>query len=427
MTMRERLQNGAYDTALITLYGKEALSTARTRWAAAAEKFACLFGERETVRLFSASGRTELSGNHTDHNHGRVLAASIQLDVIAVVAPRSDSTVCIHSEGYAPLTLDINDLTAREEEHHTSAALVRGTAARLAALGGTLGGFEAYVTSEVPEGLGLSSSAAYEVLIGTIINVLFNQNRFTPVELALAAQYAENVYFGKPCGVLDQMTSAIGGAVAMDFADPTNPIIRRITVDFDAHDYVLCVVNTGGNHANLTEDYAAVTREMKAVSEQRGVDFLRETSREAVLERSSALRSVCGDRALLRAFHFFAEDRRADDMAKALESSDFATYQRLMRASGDSSFRFLQNLYSNQAVACQGLPLAICVGEQVLGDVGAVRVHGGGFAGAVQALFPKTYLPSFCEAMETVFGAGCCHVLRIRPVGGVCLDEVNEP
>ncbi len=425
MSMREYLQNGGYDAAFATLYGSEALPAARTRWIAATEEFTRLFGERETIRLCSASGRTELSGNHTDHNHGRVLAAGVQLDTIAVVSPRDDCTACVHSEGYAPLTLDMSDLAAREEERGTSAALIRGTAARLAALGGTLGGFDAYITSQVPEGSGLSSSAAYEVLIGTILNALFNQNRFTPVELALAAQYAENVYFGKPCGVLDQMTSAVGGAVAMDFADPESPIIRRIDVDFDAHGYVLCVVNTGGNHADLTDDYAAVTREMKAVSEQMGVGFLRETTYDAVLARSSALRDACGDRALLRAFHFFAEDRRADDMAKALENGDITAYRRLMRASGDSSFRFLQNLYSNKAVDCQGLSLGICVGEQVLGDEGAVRVHGGGFAGTVQALLPKAYLDAFCTAMETVFGTGCCHVLRIRPVGGVCLDDIN--
>ncbi len=425
MMMRERLQSGGYDTALVTLYGEECLPAARARWVAAAEKFTHLFGERETVRLFSASGRTELAGNHTDHNHGRVLAASVQLDTIAVVAPRSDSTVCVHSEGYAPLTLVMNDLAVHEDERGTSAALIRGTAARLAELGSKLGGFEAYITSDVPEGSGLSSSAAYEVLIATIFNALFNQNRFSPAELALAAQYAENVYFGKPCGVLDQMTIAVGGAVAMDFADSANPIIHRITVDLDAHGYVLCVVNTGGSHADLTEDYAAVTREMKAVSEKMGVGFLRETSYKAVLERSSTLRETCGDRALLRAFHFFAEDKRADEMAKALKNGDMATYQHLMRASGNSSFRFLQNLYSNKAVDCQGLSLGIFVGEQILGDAGAVRVHGGGFAGTVQALLPKTHLPSFREAMETVFGADCCYVLRIRPVGSVCLDDIN--
>ncbi len=423
--MHEHLQNGGYDTALTTLYGEEALSAARTRWQAAVDTFESIFGKRDDLRLCSASGRTELSGNHTDHNHGRVLAAAVQLDTIAVVSPRKDTTVCVHSEGYAPLTVDMRDLNARKEEEGTSAALIRGTAARLAQLGGTLGGFDAYVTSQVPEGSGLSSSAAYEVLIGTIINALFNQNRFTPVELALAAQYAENVYFGKPCGVLDQMTSAVGGAVAMDFADPQHPLIRRIEVDFAKHDRVLCVVNTGGNHADLTDDYASVTREMKAVSEQMGVGFLRETSYEAVLARSSALREACGDRALLRAFHFFLEDQRADDMAKALENGDITAYERMMRASGDSSFRFLQNLYSNKAVGCQGLSLGICVGEQVLGNTGAVRVHGGGFAGTVQALLPTASLAAFCEAMETVFGKGCCHVLRIRPVGGVCLDDIN--
>ncbi|MBE6758005.1 MAG: galactokinase [Ruminococcaceae bacterium] len=426
MNIYEHLKNGGYDTALTTLYGAEALESARIRWLSATEEFFRLFGESKDIRLCSASGRTELSGNHTDHNHGRVLAAGVQLDTIAVVAPRKDSTVRVHSEGYAPLTLDITDLAARDDETGTSAALIRGTAARLNELGGTLGGFDAYITSEVPEGSGLSSSAAYEVLIGTILNALFNQNRFTPVELALAAQYAENVYFGKPCGVLDQMTSAVGGAVAMDFADPAHPVIRRIDIDFGQYDRVLCVVNTGGNHADLTDDYAAVTAEMKAISREMGVGFLRETTYDAVLARSAALRQTCGDRALLRAFHFFAEDRRADDMAKALENGDIAGYERMMRASGNSSFRFLQNLYSNKAVDCQGLSLGICVGEQVLGESGAVRVHGGGFAGTVQALLPKTSLPAFRKAMETVFGVGCCHVLRIRPVGGICLDDINE-
>ncbi len=419
------LKSGRYDTALTTLYGEEALESAKRRWIAATETFVSLFGEKENARLCSASGRTELSGNHTDHNHGRVLAAGVQLDTIAVVAARTDNTVCVHSEGYAPLTIDITDLAARENERGTSAALIRGTAARLQEQGAALGGFDAYVTSEVPEGSGLSSSAAYEVLIGTILNTLFNHNRFTPVELALAAQYAENVYFGKPCGVLDQMTSAVGGAVAMDFADPSHPIIRQIDMDFAKYDRVLCVVNTGGNHADLTDDYAAVTAEMKAVSKEMGVDFLRETTYEAVLARSSTLRRTCGDRALLRAFHFFAEDQRADAMARALENGDIMGYEHMMRASGDSSFRFLQNLYSNKAVDCQGLSLGICVGEQVLGNSGAVRVHGGGFAGTIQALLPTASLAAFREAMETVFGTGCCHVLRIRPVGGVCLDDIN--
>ncbi len=424
MDIVQELLAGRYDTALAKLYGSENVDAARERYLDAAAKFEKRFGHREQVYLCSAPGRTELSGNHTDHNHGRTLAASVQLDIISVVAPTDNGHVCEQSEGFAAVELDLNDLAARPQERGTSAALIRGVAARLAENGAALGGFDAYSISQVPQGSGLSSSAAYEILVGTIFNVLYNDSRISSTALAMAAQYAENVYFGKPCGLLDQMACATGGAVAMDFADPSAPAVRSIAVDFADYDRMLCIVDTGGSHADLTDDYAAVTAEMRAVSRELGVNFLRETTRGAVMARSAALRQTCGDRAVLRALHFFAEDERADRMAAALETGDITTYEKLMRESGRSSFQFLQNLYTTKDVRRQGLPLAICVAEQTLGDDGAARVHGGGFAGAAQALVPLTRLDEFRAAMELVFGKGCCHPLRIRPVGGVCLDDL---
>ena len=424
MILQKKIEQGQWDTALAHLYGADEVEAARARWAKAAAKFARHFGERPDARLCSAPGRTELSGNHTDHNHGHVLAAGVQLDTIAIVAPNPSGNIRVRSEGYAPMELDLSDLTICSYETGTSAALIRGVAAYLKEQGGTVGGFDAYITSLVPRGSGLSSSAAYEVLIGTILNALYNQNRFTPVQLALAAQYAENVYFGKPCGLMDQMACAMGGAVAIDFADPSDPKIRKIDIDFTDHGRLLCIVDTGGNHADLTDDYAAVPAEMKAVAKEMGVGFLQETNAPAVLARASTLRKVCGDRAVLRALHFFAEDDRAVNMAKMLENKDIRGYELAMQQSGDSSFRFLQNLYSNKAPECQGLSLAICVAEQLLKNGGAVRVHGGGFAGTVQALVPTADYPAFREAMEGVFGPGSCQILRIRPVGGVCLNNL---
>lgn len=425
MDIRQTLISGGCDAALATLYGAAVVDEARARCVALADTFEGTFGTLDGAQLFSAPGRTELSGNHTDHNHGRVLAAAVDMDILAVAAPRTDKVVRVHSEGFAPLELTVDALAPRADEEGTSAALIRGVAEALVQRGGTVGGFDAVITSRVPQGSGLSSSAAYEILIGTIINTMYCANRFSPVELAIAAQYAENVHFGKPSGLMDQMACSVGGAVAIDFADPTKPLIRSIAVDFADFDRVLCIVDTGGSHADLTPDYAAVPEEMKTVAKHMGVGFLRETDAASVLARACALREACGDRALLRAFHFFAEDQRAENMAKALEQSDISAYEALMRESGRSSFQFLQNLYSTKDVSCQGLSLAICVAEQILGGEGAARVHGGGFAGTIQALVPTARLDAFREAMESVFGSGRCHVLRLRPVGGVCIDAMT--
>lgn len=421
MDMRQQVLAGHADHTLVTLYGANAIETARTRVLSLIDAFERQCGALTGTRLFSAPGRTELAGNHTDHNHGRVLAAAVDLDILAVAAPRADGRFFICSDGYPPIELSVDDLAPRKKEEGTSAALCRGVAAYLQQHGAAVGGFSAVVTSNVPRGSGLSSSAAYEVLIGTILNTFYNQSRLTSTELAIAAQYAENVYFGKPSGLMDQMACATGGAVAIDFADPSAPLVRRIAVDFADFDRVLCIVNTGGSHADLTPDYAAVPDEMKRVANAMGVGFLRATSTQDVLARVSALRNSCGDRAVLRALHFFAEDARAEKMAVALENRDFSNYERMVQESGHSSFEFLQNLYSTKDVLCQGLSLAICIAEQILGNEGASRVHGGGFAGTTQHYVPTARLDDFCAAMEAVFGSGCCHPLRLRPVGGVCV------
>lgn len=424
MELHAQLQAGRLDSALTALYGEA--DAARARCLALVDTFTRQFGSTAGARLFSAPGRTELSGNHTDHNHGRVLAAAVDMDILAVASPRADGRVCVHSEGYPPIELTLDSLTPRAEDEGTSAALIRGMADALAQRGVAVGGFNATVVSHVPQGSGLSSSAAYEVLIGTILLTFYGNESISPVELAIAAQYAENVHFGKPSGLMDQMACSVGGVVAIDFADPAHPLVHRIEVDFGTFDRTLCIVNTGGSHADLTPEYAAIPAEMKQVAAAMGVGFLRETNANDVLANACALRSSCGDRALLRAFHFFAEDTRAAEMAAALENGDIVTYEAKMKESGRSSFEYLQNLYANKDVSCQGLSLAICVAEQVLAGEGVIRVHGGGFAGTIQALIPSNRLDAFCTAMEGVFGKGCCHALRLRPVGGVCLTPQDN-
>ncbi len=374
-------------------------------------------------RFYSAPGRTELGGNHTDHNHGRVLAAAVGLDALACVLPRppADTGVRILSEGWSePIVVDLSDLEPRTSEAGGTAALVRGVARGLADRGVAPRGFDATISSTVLPGSGLSSSAAVEVLLGAIMADLAGAT-VDPVELAKIGQFAENRFFLKPCGLMDQTASAVGGIVAIDFGDPAAPLVRRLDFDFRAAGLVLAVVNTGGSHADLTDDYAAVPAEMKAVAAFLGKGALREVPPGLLVERGPEIRAACGDRALLRALHFAAEDARVPAMAAALEAGDLAAYLGLVRASGDSSWRLLQNLYPPAAPAEQGLSLALALTERHLAGEGAARVHGGGFAGTIQAYVPAARFEGWRALMERYFGAGSVLPLDVRPVGATRL------
>ena len=424
-TLIDQLSGGMWDKRLNHLYccnGSEALEAVRARAVEAVKRYQALFsaGDDAQAALFSSPGRTELGGNHTDHQHGCVLAASVNMDMLAVAAPNGTALVRIHSEGYPVLTVDLSSLSPAEDERETSAALVRGVAARMAELGQVPAGFDAYVCSSVPAGSGLSSSAAYEVLVGTIFNVLFCNQVFTPVQVAQIGQYAENVFFGKPCGLMDETASAVGGVVSIDFQDPAAPAVRKVNFDFSATGHTLCIINSGADHADLTDAYAAITSEMKSVAACFGKAVLRDVDEAAFRATIPELRKALGDRAVLRAIHFFAENRRAVQEAQALERGDFAAFLALVRASGLSSSLYLQNTFAPSDPRQQAIPLVLWAAEEVLQGTGAVRVHGGGFAGTVQAFVPNDRLPDFLAAMERLLGPGMCHMLSIRPEGG-CL------
>ena len=417
-----KLKAGEVDETLRGLYALdgEDSSLLKGRERAARVITACqeLFGERENAALFSGPGRTEIGGNHTDHQHGHVLCASVDLDMLACAAPNNSQVIHIHSEGYPLLEVDLNRREVQESEKNGSAALVRGVAARMLELGYPLSGFDAYVTSNVLSGSGLSSSAAYEILVGNIANHFFCGGALDPVELAKIGQYAENVYFGKPCGLMDQMGSSVGGAVAIDFADPGAPVVKRALYDFTQSGHALCIVDTGSCHADLTDDYAHITQEMRAVAGHFGKTVLRDVPEEVFRGELPALRKAYGDRAVLRAMHFYGDDRRAVEEAQALEQGDFEAFLKLVNESGRSSALYLQNTWSPAAPSQQAIPMALAVGEELLGGCGAIRVHGGGFAGTIQAFVPLDRLEHFRQGMETLLGEGMCHVLHIRPQGG---------
>ncbi len=423
-TLKTRLGQGGLDGALERLYGAARLEAARGRCAGVLEGFAGTFG-REAEALFSAPGRTELGGNHTDHQHGRVLAAGVDLDILAAAAANDTRLIRVQSEGYPLITVELDRLTPVKKEENTTAALIRGVAARMKELGCPVGGLEAYMVSDVPGGSGLSSSAAFEVLIGTMLNGLFWGGRASAVEIAQIGQYAENVFFGKPCGLMDQTASSVGGVVAINFADPASPVVESISLDLAANGYALCIIDSGADHADLTDEYAAVTRELKAVCDCFGKTVLREVPEEDFLARLPQARRAAGDRGVLRAFHIYAENRRAAAEARALRDGDFDGFLRLVRESGRSSAMYLQNIVPAGAAEHQEMMVTLALAERLLEGRGAVRVHGGGFAGTAQAFVPLELLEKFKAGIEAVLGRGSCHVVTIRPVGGVRLDEMK--
>ena len=420
--LEKRIHEPVFEETLVRLYGAEHAEDARARCAEVLAGFAKTF-ESQPEALFSAPGRTEVGGNHTDHQHGRVLAAAVDLDILAAAAPNQSGMIRVQSQGYPLIVVDLGELTPKTEEQNTSAALIRGVAARMAAMGCPLqsAGLDVYMTSTVPGGSGLSSSAAFEVLIGTMLNDLFWDGKCTPVEIAQIGQYAENVFFGKPCGLMDQTASSVGGVVAIDFADTAHPVVEQISLDLHANGYALCILNSGAGHADLTSEYAAITNELKAVCRCFGKEVLREVPEEAFLSALPEVRKAAGDRAANRAFHIYAENRRAEAEGQALREGDFDRFLALVRDSGRSSAMYLQNVIPTGQSTAQELMVTIALCESILAGRGAIRVHGGGFGGTAQAFVPLDMLDTFKEKTEAALGQGSCHVVMIRPVGGVRL------
>lgn len=423
---KNALTAGALDAQLTTLYGVEALVAQRERWLSALDKFALLYGDERQVSLFSVPGRSEVSGNHTDHNHGRVLCASVDLDCIAVAARREDGVISIHSEGFSTDTVLLDQIAVSEDRFYTSHAIIEGVVDGFRRRGFGVGGYDAYTTSNVFKGSGLSSSAAYEVLVGKMLSYFWCEDAVNAPTLAKVGQYAENVFFGKPCGLMDQMACAVGGLVTIDFADPTEPVVEKMAFDLAEAGYRLCIVNTGGNHADLNEDYASVPAEMKAVAQCLGGKVLRDVPYEAFLAEIPKLRERVGDRAVLRALHFFGENERVAKQVAALRTADLDTFLSLVIESGRSSYMRLQNVYTVKNVAEQGLSLALCMAEEVLSALPAAwRVHGGGFAGTIQAFVPQSATGEFAKKMDAIFGAGATKELRVRPIGATHLAEIG--
>ena len=385
--------------------------------------FEKLFGEKATY-VFSAPGRTELSGNHTDHQRGQVLAAAVNLEMLAWVKPNDSTIIRVMSEGYPMSVIDVSDLEIKEEEKNTTNALIRGVAAKFIQMGCEVKGFDAYVTSTVLPGSGLSSSAAYETLIGTIINHLYYGAKATAVEVAQIGQWAENVYFGKPCGLMDQTASSVGSVIGIDFADNANPIVEKIDLDLTANGYALCIIDSGADHADLTDEYAAITVELKNVCRIFGKEFLREVDEDEFYANIANVRQVAGDRATLRAMHVFAENKRVEAQKAALRANDFDTFLKYVTESGLSSWRFLQNVTPKGRDEYQEVAFALALSEKLLaGTKGVCRVHGGGFAGTIQAFVPLEILDTFKTEIEKVLGEGKCHVLSVRAEGGVLVEE----
>ena len=413
------LQSGEAGPALARLYGgaPKTLREQAGRYVRAVEAFHRLYPEQAEIELFSSPGRTEVGGNHTDHNGGRILAAAVDLDILAVAARNDDRVLRVTSAGYSTGVVGLEDLTPQESERYTSAALARGVCARFQALGCQPGGFDAYVTSTIPKGSGLSSSAAYELLVAVIENDLYNGSRLDPLPLARIAQFSENQFFGKPCGLMDQSAVAVGGLVFIDFQDFERPLVRQVEVDFSRSGYTVMIVDTGGSHADLNDDYAALEREMKSVARAFGGQVLREFSAQKVLENLAYLRTRVSDRAILRALHFYADDQRVVEMVAALERDDFAQFMRLVIASGESSWMLCQNVYTHKDIEHQGISIALAATQNLLKGRGAWRVHGGGFAGTILAFVPDEQVEEYTAGMEAIFGAGACHALRIRPAG----------
>ena len=420
---KQELSDGVHAARLASLYCCAPAETASeaARYAAVLDGLEKTFGSHAEAGLYSAPGRTEIGGNHTDHQHGRVLAGSVNIDMIAAAAPNDKNQLRVQSEGYDLCVIDLNDLEARKEEENTTAALLRGECAAFTQRGAKLAGLDVYISSNVPKGSGVSSSAAFEVLIGVILNDCFMAEKVSPIVIAQIGQWAENVYFGKPCGLMDQMASSVGNIITIDFADPAHPDVEPVQVDFSKAGLALCILDSCADHADLTDEYAAVPAECRAVAAVCGGEVLREVPFDTFIAKLPECRRQCGDRAVLRAFHFYADNDRVPQQVAALRSGDFDTFLQLVTASGDSSWEYLQNVIPAGYKEHQEMGVTIAAAKHYLQGKGAVRVHGGGFAGTAQAFVPVDMLADFKAHMEAILGEGRCHVLSIRPEGGAVL------
>ena len=420
---KQELSDGVHAARLASLYCCAPAETASeaARYAAVLDGLEKTFGSHAEAGLYSAPGRTEIGGNHTDHQHGRVLAGSVNIDMIAAAAPNDKNQLRVQSEGYDLCVIDLNDLEARKEEENTTASLLRGECAAFTQRGAKLAGLDVYISSNVPKGSGVSSSAAFEVLIGVILNDCFMTEKVSPIAIAQIGQWAENVYFGKPCGLMDQMASSVGNIITIDFASPAKPVVEPVAVDFSKAGLALCILDSGADHADLTDEYAAIPAECRAVAAVCGGEVLRDVPFETFLAKLPECRRQCGDRAVLRAFHVYADNDRVAKQVAALHNGDFGTFLCLVNESGCSSWEYLQNVIPAGYKEHQEVGVAIAAAKHLLGDKGAVRVHGGGFAGTVQAFVPVEMLDEFKAGMEAILGEGRCHVLSIRPEGGAVL------
>lgn len=421
--VKEQIVKGAYDNLLLDIYAdKSVISYQRDRYIKALDKFEALYGAKD-IAIYSAPGRSEVGGNHTDHQRGQVLACAVNLDAIGIVSKRDDGQIIVVSDSFVINPVDIAKLDKVDSEEGTSESLIKGVTYRMKEAGFDIGGFEAFITSDVLVGAGLSSSAAFEVLIGTILSYLYNDGRADAVFIAQASQYAENVFFGKPCGLMDQMASSVGNLINIDFEDEKNPVINKVEVDFDKFGYSLCIVDTKGSHADLTPEYAAIPREMKEVASYFGKSVLREVDEKEFYANIPALREKFGDRAVIRAHHFYNDHKRVGKEVKALKKGDFDKFLMHINKSGESSFQYLQNVFPTSCVTAQGVALCIALSKKILKGKGACRVHGGGFAGTVQAFVPNDYVKKYKKGIEKYFGEGSCHVLKVRKYGGMKVIE----
>ena len=409
------IQEGKWDEKLLSVYVDHSmLESQKSRYIQLIRDFENKFGEGE-IEVYSVPGRSEVAGNHTDHQHGCVLACAVNLDIV-VVARKSDQFSLISNN--RPIEgVDASALSYREAEKKTSKALVKGVMNRLKNMGYKVGNFQAIMVSNVLVGSGLSSSAAFEVAVAKIISELYNEGRITPVEMAISSQYAENVYFGKPSGLMDQMACACGSLVFIDFKEVTKPVVEKLDVDFTAFNHSLCIINTMGSHSDLNEDYAAIPVEMRSVANFFGKDYLRDVTVDQILDNLAAVRKRCGDRAVLRALHMLEEDDRVLQQVENLKKGDFEAFKKGITASGDSSYKYLQNVYTTHNNMDQSLALAIKLSEMILKDKGVVRVHGGGFAGTIQAFVEDDFVEEYRQKIERYFGEGTCLVLKINPFG----------
>ena len=405
--LKKLFAEGQYDELLMDIYLDEAkIAYQKDRYVKAIEKFETLYGESD-VEIYSAPGRSEISGNHTDHQHGEVLAASINLDAIAIV--KKNDIIRVVSDNYDMITISLDDIDKKDEEEGTTTALIKGVLAGLKDRGNEIGGFDAYITSDVLIGAGLSSSAAFETIIGTIVSGLYNDMKVSAVDIAIIGQY----------GLMDQMACSVGSLVHIDFADKANPIIDPVSFDFAKYGYSLCITDTKGSHADLTNEYAAVPAEMRAAAAVLGREVLHGTTLEELLEKSAEIREKAGDRAYLRAIHFVTENVRVQNAVAALRAEDFDGFLKMIKASGDSSYKYLQNVYTNQDVQHQNVSVALAVSDAILGTNGVCRVHGGGFAGTIQAFVKNEAVAQYKATLDKVFGEGACEVLKIRKYGGM--------